>query len=130
MANILTKNMSLTSIKRLLTNDNLDRIIEKMSSIIRIALVICILFTVVFLSLILFEVEETVELMNGYFFLGYSVIWVTLPSILLLIAIALDNRYREKPEPRPIQREVKLLIINIVFILTTVAITLIKIKTY
>ena len=130
MANILTKNMSLTSIKHLLTNDNLDRIIEKMSSIIRIALVICILFTVVFLSLILFEVEETVELMNGYFFLGYSVIWVTLPSILLLISIALDNRYRKKPEPRPIQREVKLLIINIVFILTTVAITLIKIKTY
>jgi len=57
-----------------------------------------------------------------FFSTFYSIIWGTIPSMFLLIAIALDNKYRKKRKMQPLRTEVRLLIINIGIILVAVVI--------
>jgi hypothetical protein len=57
-----------------------------------------------------------------FFSTFYSVIWGSIPSMFLLIAIALDNRYRKKTRVQPLKTEIKLLTINTALILVAVII--------
>ena|SRR5687768_9659305 len=114
--------MGLTSIIHLLRVDNLDKIIRKVTLLVRVALIVCILLSAIILVLTPFatgEAESNIE--AGFFFLGfYSITWGTIPSMILLIIIALDNRYRKKPTLQPIRIEVKLLTVNVIVILIVV----------
>ncbi|MEZ4800285.1 MAG: hypothetical protein R2809_11030 [Flavobacteriales bacterium] len=103
----------------LLRSVNLDLILSKVTSLIRIALLICILIAVIILFFTPFLTgESNNNIVAGFFYLGfYSVIWGTIPSMILLIAIALDNKYRFKPKLQPIRTEVRFLTANVIIIL-------------
>lgn len=116
--------MSLTSIRHLLNWDNLDRAMGYLTFLVRIALIICILLSAAFLTIAPFTDGDADNSIKAFFFFAtfYSVIWGTIPSMFLLIAIVLDNRYRKKTRPQPVKVEIKLLIINIVIILFSIMI--------
>ena len=104
--------------------DNLDRAIEKVTFLVRVALIICISLFVIILVLTPFTEGNADNYVETFFFFSgfYSVVWVTIPSIFLLTAITLDNRYRTKARKQPIRIEVRLLIVNIIIILIAIAI--------
>jgi hypothetical protein len=114
--------MSLNSVQHLLTLDNLDRIIGKVTFLVRIVLTICTLLSAIILAITPFTNGEANSHIEVFFFFSafYSVIWGTIPSMFLLIAIALDNRYRKKTRLHPLRTEVKLLTANIIIILIAV----------
>lgn len=116
--------MSLTSIRHLFTLHNLDRIIVKVTFSVRVALVICIVISAAMLTIAPFtngDADNHLEVLV-FFSTFYSIIWGTIPSMFLLIAIALDNRYRKKTRVQPLSTEVKLLTINVAIILVAVII--------
>jgi hypothetical protein len=122
--NVTRKDMTLTFIRHLLSGDNLNKIIGRVTFLIRIALKICISLFVIILAITPITSGDADNNIEAFFFFSafYSIIWGTIPSIFLLIAIALDNRYRKKPGLQPLKTEVKLLAINIIIILVTVTI--------
>jgi uncharacterized membrane protein len=87
--------------------------------LVRVALIICISLFIVILVLTPFTEGNADNNIEVFFFFSafYSVIWVTIPSIFLLAAITLDNRYRTKARKQLTRIEVKLLIVNIIIIL-------------
>jgi hypothetical protein len=107
--------------RHLLKRDNLNRIIGKVTFSIRVALVACIFLSAAALIMTSFANGEPDNIGAFFFFaVFYSIIWGTIPSMVLLILITLDNRYRKKTRLQPTRTEVKLLIINIAIILMTV----------
>jgi hypothetical protein len=114
--------MSLTSIRHLLNENNLDKLTGGITFIVRIALTLCILLFAAILIIMPFANGGGANNIEAFFFFSafYSIIWGTIPSMLLLAAIALANRYRMKRTLQPLKTEVKLLVINIVGIFVTV----------
>jgi hypothetical protein len=89
-------------------------------------LMICILISSIAVVIIAIQDYWTDDHITTLFFFVtfYSVLWGTLPSALALIAISLDNRFRKKPRLQPLRTEVRLLIVNIVILLSAFAIVL------
>jgi hypothetical protein len=98
--------------------------ILRVTFLARVALVICILISAIMLTITPFtngNADTNFEVLV-FFSTFYSIIWGTIPSMLLLIAIALDNKYRKKARVQPLKTEVKLLTTNIIIILVAVII--------
>jgi hypothetical protein len=89
-------------------------------------LMICILISSIAVVIIAIQDYWTDDHITTLFFFVtfYSVLWGTLPSALALIAISFDNRFRKKPRLQPLRTEVRLLIVNIVILLSAFAIVL------
>jgi hypothetical protein len=115
-----------SSIQQSLTRENLDLLIRRVTLLIRVVLMICILISSIDLIIIAIQDYWSDDHITTLFFFVtfYSVLWGTLPSALTLIAISLDNRFRKKQRLQPLRTEVRLLIVNIVILLTAFMIAL------
>ena len=97
---------------------DLNRIVGKAAFLVRIVLIACISIAAVTLALTSFASGEPDNIGAFLLFLVfYSILWGTVPSMVLIVAIALDNKYRKKTMVQPIRTEVKLLAIDIAIIL-------------
>lgn len=117
--------MKQPSLQRFFDSDNIDKIIMKMMLLLRIALIICISIFTIALTVALFsrsDFRDRVDIFIVFFAAFYSVIWVTVPSMFLLTAIIVDNKFRKKTRIQPVKTEIKLLYLNIILILATVAV--------
>ena len=100
-----------------------DRIIGRVTILIRVALAVCVLISFAGLIISPFSSGEPDNIGAFFFFaVFYSIIWGTVPSMCLLMAITLDNRYRSKLRLQPTRTEFKLLIANVIILLVTIAI--------
>jgi hypothetical protein len=115
-----------SSIQQSLTRENLDHLIRRVTLLIRMVLMICILISSIDLIIIAIKDYWSDDHITTLFFFVtfYSVLWGTLPSALTLIAISLDNRFRKKQRLQPLRTEVRLLIVNIVILLIAFMIAL------
>jgi hypothetical protein len=118
--------VKISSIRKSLTTENLDRLILRVTLLIRFVLMICILLSSIVVVIIAIKDYWTDDRILALLFFAtfYSVLWGTLPAVLTLIAISLDNRFRKKQRLQPLRTEVRLLIVNIAVLLIAFMITL------
>lgn len=113
---------------KLFYKDELNRTIKKITLLIRIILGMCIFVSIGFLCIVVTTKGNIDDNSLGAFFAlstFYSFIWAAFPSLLLLIAITIDNKLRRKTSSQSIKAEAILLFINLIIIL--IAGTLIQI---
>lgn len=137
MKNHSYQTMDFASIKNILHHDKLEIFIKKITFLIRTVLFICILISTASLITTLVtggQFDYGPDLFNYadgiaiiLFFSGfYAFIWGTIPSLFLVIAIGLDNKYRTKPNLQPIKTEIRLLIVNIIIVLIIAVIMIVQ----
>jgi hypothetical protein len=115
-------------IRNIINQDWINAVVGRLTILIRAVLIVCIFISLLGLITIVikrgdFDMEnDAFTFIDGVVYIiiiatFYSIVYGTIPGILLLIAIYLDNRFRRKVIIQPVRFEIQLLLINLVIVL-------------